>query len=151
MKPKKKFNGLKTDSGKTTKNPFESSTYAKLAGCPGLRVDYETQRVPYTTEHVYIPDFVVTSPDGSYIIETKGNGRSWTPQVRKKMLAVKNQWPELDIRFLFYSDGEFGTRRKDGSRQRQSEWATKHGFLYAIREVPEHWLTPTSCSQTNTQ
>ena len=56
------------------------------------------------------------------------------------MLAVKNQWPDLDIRFLFYSDGEFGTRRKDGSRQRQSEWATKNGFPFAIREVPDEWL-----------
>ena len=146
MKPKKKFNGLKIGN-KTTKNPFESSTYAKLAGlAPEYVVEYESTKIPYVTEHVYIPDFKVgrkTKGDGPsfFFIETKGNGRSWTPQVRKKMLAVKDQWPELDIRILFYSDGEFGTRRKDGSRQRQSEWATKHGFPYAIREVPEHWLT----------
>lgn len=141
MKPKKKFVGLKTSSGKTTKNPFESSTYVKLSGTSGLAVGYESVKIPYVTEHVYIPDFLVkTGGTEGFFIETKGNGRSWTPQVRAKMLAVKNQWPGLDIRLLFYTDGEFGTRRKDGSRQRQSEWATKHGFPYAIREVPEEWL-----------
>ena len=143
MKPKKKFVGLKIGK-KTTKNPFETSTYAKLLES-NMDVAYETDKLPYVTEHNYVPDFKVgrkTRGNGFsfFYIETKGNGRSWTPQVRAKMLAVKDQWPELDIRLLFYTDGEFGTRRKDGSRQRQSEWATKHGFPFAIREIPKEWL-----------
>jgi len=135
----KKFQGLKTKNGKTTKNPFETSTYVKLS--EKVTTEYESTRLPYTTEHVYVPDFIVR-PTGkeSFIVETKGNGRSWTPQVRAKMLAVKRQHPDLDVRFLFYSDGQFGSKRKDGSRQSQSEWATKHGFQYAIRDVPEDWL-----------
>lgn len=143
MKPKKKYVGLKIGK-KTTKNPFESGTWLELSKA-NVVVEYESVKLPYTTEHVYIPDFKVgrkTKGNGPpfFFIETKGNGRSWTPQVRAKMLAVKDQWPELDIRLLFYTDGEFGTRRKDGSRQRQSEWAIKHGFPYAIRNIPEEWL-----------
>lgn len=140
MKPKKKFVGLKIGK-KTTKNPFETSTYVELSSHTNLSVDYESEKLPYVTSHAYIPDFKVVHHTGHVLyIETKGNGRSWTPQVRAKMLAVKDQWPECDIRLLFYTDGEFGTRRKDGSRQRQSEWATKHGFPYAIRDIPESWL-----------
>lgn len=140
MRSKKKYVGLKIGK-KTTKNPFETSTYAKLSSNPQLAVEYESESLPYTTHHKYIPDFKVSKHSGSVLyIESKGNGRSWTPQVRAKMLAVKDQWPELDVRLLFYTDGEFGTRRKDGSRQRQSEWANKHGFPYAIRDVPKEWL-----------
>lgn len=141
MKPKKKYVGLKTSSGKTTKNPFETLTWQALDDNPLVSATYESVQLPYSTEHKYIPDFMVTRDDGStFYIETKGNGRSWTSTVRKKMLAVRDQHPSCDIRFLFYSDGEFGTRRKDGSRQRQSEWANKHGFPYAIRDIPKEWL-----------
>lgn len=140
MRPKKKFQGLKTSNGKKTKNPFESSTWLKLKTL-FPKTEYESDKYPYTTEHKYIPDFKVTRDDGSvFYIETKGNGRSWTPQVRQKMLMIKEQHPELDIRFLFYSDGAFGTKRKDGSRMTQSQWAEKHGYTYAIKDMPEDWL-----------
>ena len=56
------------------------------------------------------------------------------------MIAVKEQHPDIDLRILFYSDGKVGSKRKDGSFLKQSDWATKHGFKYAIRTVPEEWF-----------
>lgn len=107
----------------------------------GDQVEYETEKLDYTTSHVYIPDFIITRKDGTKIyIETKGNGRAWTHQVRQKMLAVRDQHPDLDIRIIFYKDGEFGSKRKDGSRLRQSDWATKYKFTFAIGDVPEDWI-----------
>lgn len=73
-------------------------------------------------------------------IETKGGGRAWDASVRAKMLAVKQQHPELDIRFVFYSDAPFGSKRKNGSKQKQSEWAIRNGFKFAISTVPEEWF-----------
>lgn len=136
---KKPFKGTKVGT-KTIKNEFEEQTYSMLLDrCP--QVEYESQKLEYTLSYNYIPDFRVTTASGkSFFIETKGNGRSWSPSVRKKMAAIRTLYPDLDLRFLFYTDGEFGTKRKDGSRASQSEWATKHGYQYAIKHLPESWL-----------
>lgn len=101
---------------------------------------YETEKLDYTLSKRYIPDFVVETPTKKIYIETKGNGRSWDSGVRAKMIAVKKQHPDLDIRFLFWSDGEFGAKRKDGSRNTQMAWAEKNGFPAAVREIPDAWL-----------
>lgn len=126
-----------------TRNEFEQKILLQLKDLAkrGDTIEYEAEKLPYTTSHVYIPDFIITRKDGTKIyIETKGNGRAWTPQVMQKMLAVRAQNPDLDIRIIFYKDGEYGSRRKDGSRQRQSDWATKHNYTFAIGDVPESWF-----------
>lgn len=107
----------------------------------GMIVEYEVDKLKYSLDYNYNPDFTVTREDGTVLyIETKGSGRAWTPEVRRKMLAVKKLYPDLDIRFLFYRDAKFGAVRKDGTYQTQSEWAEKHGFIYAIGDLPEEWL-----------
>lgn len=56
------------------------------------------------------------------------------------MIAVKKQHPDKDIRILFYADGKCGPKRKNGSFMRQSDWATKNGFKFAIRYIPREWI-----------
>lgn len=139
-KSKTKFKGLKIGT-KTTKNPFETATYLDLVE-KGIEVGYETHKFEYTVSHNYIPDFPIVLGSGTKIfIETKGNGRSWTPEVRRKMVTVKQTYPDLDIRFLFYTNAPFGGKRKDGSRMTQGEWADKYGFPWAVKKVPPDWLT----------
>ena len=122
------------------RNRFEEKTGEWLDG-RGIHFGYETERIEYTVSGKYIPDFVITTKFGNRLyIETKGNGRSFDGVSRRKLIAVKEQHPGLDIRIVFYSDGKLGAKRKDGTRQTQSEWATRHGFRYAIREIPEEWL-----------
>ena len=126
-----------------TRNEFEHKIQLQIKELlkRGDTVEYEAEKIPYSIDHVYVPDFIITLKSGRKIyIETKGNGRAWTPQVMQKMLAVRAQNPDLDIRIVFYKDGEFGQRRKDGSRQRQSDWATKHKFKFSIGDVPEDWF-----------
>lgn len=106
-----------------------------------LAFSYETEKIPYTLEKRYIPDFIVLTATGKKIyIETKGNGRSWDAAARAKMVAIKEQHHFMDIRILFWADGEFGAKRKDGSRQTQMGWAEKNGFIAAVREIPDAWL-----------
>ena len=122
------------------RNKFEQTTAEKLAKFP-LSLLYEKTKLRYTVESEYIPDFEIETQSGrKFYLETKGNGRSFDHHTRRKMIAVKNQHPALDIRILFYSDGKIGPKRKDGSFMRQSDWARKHGFTYAIKEVPPEWL-----------
>jgi hypothetical protein len=40
----------------------------------------------------------------------------------------------------FYADGKTGATRKDGTFMRQSDWATKYKYDFAIREIPTEWL-----------
>ena len=121
------------------RNKFEEST-AKALKADGIPFSYEDTKIKYTIDGTYLVDFKITTKSGKTIyIETKGNGRSFDQHTRRKMIAVKEQHPEIDLRIVFYSDGKIGPKRKDGSFQRQSEWATKHGFEYAIRNIPESW------------
>jgi len=104
-------------------------------------VEYETEKLDYSTRHTYLPDFKVTTRTGRVIfIEVKGNGRAFDHSVRTKMINVRDQHPDLDIRIVFYSDGKIGPKRKDGSFMKQSDWSKKNNFKFAIREVPQEWL-----------
>ena len=66
----------------------------------GIDGEYEKHEVSYTipaTHHTYKPDFKL--PNGIYI-ESKG----WfLPEDRKKHLLIKEQNPEMDLRFVLQS------------------------------------------------
>ncbi|MEK9918438.1 MAG: hypothetical protein VW496_03495 [Pelagibacteraceae bacterium] len=91
-------------------------------------VKIEWEDLAYRT---YTPDFVL--PNG-IIIETKG---MFTAADRRKHLAVHNQHPELDIRFIFEN-----SRRKlrKGAKSSYGEWCMRYGFRYFDRIIPEEWL-----------
>lgn len=99
-------------------------------------VEYETEKLEYTETKNYIPDFIIEHKDGSKVyVETKG----YFPYPdRAKMILIKSQHPELDIRILFYRDNPSQLGR--GSKSRPSDWALKNGFPYAIGEVPSDWF-----------
>lgn len=126
--------------GRKYRNKFEIVTGESLER-NSIKFEYETERLPYTIEANYIPDFILHTRSGRKIyIETKGNGRSFDGASRRKLIAVRSQHPEKDIRIVFWGDGKFGATRKDGTRQTQSGWAHKNGFKYAIKTIPEEWL-----------
>lgn len=128
---------------RTTKNKFESDTYFALTERLGRggAVEYESERFEYTIGHTYRPDFKIRTRNGKTIfIETKGNGFTFDSSKRSQLIAVRDQHPELDIRIVFYADGKIGPKRKDGSFRKQSDWATKNNFKFAIRNVPQEWL-----------
>ena len=126
--------------GRKYRNKFETST-GEWLDRHDIDFEYESERIAYTVSGKYVPDFIVQTAGGKTLyIETKGNGRSFDDSTRRKMVAVRDQHPDKDIRIVFYSDGAFGAKRKDGSRLRQSEWAHKNGFKYAIKTIPEEWL-----------
>ena len=97
-----------------------------------IKFGYETIKLAYTLNHIYSPDFIL--PNG-VIIEAKGK---LTPQDRTKMIAVKKQYPELDIRFVFMR-GE--NTLNASSKTTYMSWAEKNGFPAADGEIPDKWLT----------
>lgn len=94
---------------------------------------YEVNGYTYTLESRYTPDFFLAN---GIILEVKG---FFKPSDRRKMLAVKTQHPDLDIRFVFQRNN---TLTKN-SRTTYGDWATKHGFQWCIYpDIPPSWLAP---------
>lgn len=81
--------------------------------------------------HEYTPDFRL--PNGIFI-ETKGR---FVLEDRKKHVLIKQQHPELDIRFVFQNSKN---KIRKGSPTTYADWCKKHGFLYADKTIPQEWL-----------
>lgn len=98
---------------------------------------YESMEIAYTLHKNYIPDLVL--PNG-IVVELKGK---FPKDQRDKMLAVKEQYPDLDIRMVFMSlkarlpDAK---KRKDGTYMSCEEWAIKYKWVYAEKCIPESWF-----------
>jgi hypothetical protein len=101
----------------------------------GIAVEYESEKVAYVipaSEHTYNPDFKL--PNGIRV-ETKGR---FVIADRKKHLLVKEQNPNLDIRFVF-SNSKNKINKK--SKTTYGDWCDKHGFKYADKEIPDSWFS----------
>lgn len=108
------------------RNKFEKRIHDELKHAK-VKVSYETERLPYTLACNYIPDFIIVLKSGKKIyIETKGHLRV---EDKRKLVAVKKQYENIDLRIVFYSQNK-----------KNSKWANKHGFKYAIGSVPTEWL-----------
>ena len=85
-----------------------------------------------TRKSIYIPDFLIVRT--GVVVEAKGK---FTPKDRKKMLAVIERHPDLDIRMLFYSNNWITTSHKN----RYSDWCESNNIKYAVsRTIPDDWL-----------
>ena len=100
----------------------------------GVAAEYECFKIPYVvpeSDHYYTPDFLL--PNG-IVIETKGR---FTIEDRRKHLLLQEQYPDLDLRFVFTNSA--GKIRK-GSKTTYAMWCDRFGFSYADKLVPLHWL-----------
>ena len=82
----------------------------------GVSYEYEPadKRISYVVPalgHRYIPDFVIAKESGQHIyVEAKG---IWDYSDRYKHLLIRQQHPDLDIRFVFQRAGQ---RIRKGSK-----------------------------------
>lgn len=97
---------------------------------------YETIKLSYSVpDKTYTPDFIVTSRSGKQIIvEAKGYFK-YTD--RAKMLLVRDQHIDLDIRLLF---ARASNKIAPSSNTSYGEWATANGFIWAEGSIPDAWL-----------
>jgi len=115
------------------KSGLEENISEQISG-KGIEVKYESESLTYTipaSDHTYHPDFKL--PNG-IIVETKGR---FVIADRKKHLLIKQQHPELDIRFVFSNSKN---KINKNSKTTYADWCTKHGYKYADRVIPEEWF-----------
>ena len=99
----------------------------------GIDGEYEKNIIQYivpASNHKYKPDFRL--PNGIFV-ETKGR---FLMADRKKHILIKEQHPELDIRFLFQNSK---ARISKASKTTYASWCDKYGFKYADKTIPEDW------------
>ena len=129
----KAFNKLKENHKKEHK--FRSKLEERVATLLeqlGVSYEYETEKLSYTIEHNYTPDFVL--PNYVYL-ETKGY---WDAADRRKVLAVKRDNPDVDLRMVFQSP--YNTISKK-SKTTYAKWCEKHNIPWtAYHEIPLEWL-----------
>jgi len=97
--------------------------------------EFEKTKLKYVKPkkaHTYTPDFYL--PKQNIYIETKG---LFTTQDRQKMRLVKEQHPELDIRFVFSNSNSRITKK---SKTTYAMWCEKYGFKYADKHIPKEWI-----------
>ena len=114
---------------------FEETVSAHLTE-KGVEFEYEskTNTVKYivpASNHTYLPDFKLAN---GIIIETKGR---LILADKKKHLLIKEQHPELDIRFVFSNSN---AKMSKTSKTTYAMWAEKNGFKYADKLIPQSWL-----------
>jgi hypothetical protein len=111
--------GLEERTAKYLKKLKVKFTYEKL------KIKWQDLR--YRT---YTPDFVLAN---GIIIETKGR---FIVSDRQKHLMIKEQHPDLDIRFVFSNPN---SKLYKGSKTTYADWCDKHGFKWAKEEIPFEW------------
>lgn len=134
----------------------------------GISYEYESLQLEYYTrvrggqctncgsskhiaqQHWYTPDFIIPVRGDStlqsgvqckrddadsklLIVEAKGR---FTSVDRTKMKQVKEAHPEEDIRFVFMSNNKI----HKNSDMRYGDWCDRHGFPWAIGDIPNEWL-----------
>ena len=115
---------------------FRSGLEEKLANLMvelGVDYEYESTKVPYIIQHDYTPDFLL--PNGVYL-EAKGY---WDAKDRRKIKAVKEQHPELDLRMVFQSPHNKISKK---SKTTYAQWCEKLGIPWtSYTNIPIDWLT----------
>ncbi len=98
----------------------------------GVSYQYESEKLSYTIEHNYTPDFVL--PNYVYL-ETKGY---WDAADRRKVLAVKRANPDIDLRMVFQSPFNKISKK---SKTTYAQWCDKHDIPWtAYHNIPLEWL-----------
>ncbi len=128
---KKAFKKLKDKKKIKFRSKLEENIANLLEGL-GVSYEYESEKLGYTIEHTYTPDFVL--PNYTYI-EAKGY---WSPADRRKILNVKKANPEIDLRMVFQSPYNKINKK---SKTTYAQWCEKHDIPWtAYHNIPLEWL-----------
>lgn len=127
---RKRFNAAALKAG--YRSGFEDDV-AKELKAKNVEFTYEKEKIKWVDLKVrtYTPDFVLGN---GIIIETKGR---FVANDRRKHKEIKKQFPDLDIRFVFYNSK---SKLYKGAKSSYADWCDKYGFTYADKSIPDAWL-----------
>lgn len=127
--------------GERMVNAFRSKFEQQIADYltkRNINFEYEGCKLSYIvpeTKRNYIVDWQI-GDNKNIIYESKGR---LTSTDRAKMLLVKKNHPDKEIRFIFMNST---VKIRKGSKTSYGDWATKNGFEWCDfrKGIPKHWL-----------
>lgn len=105
-----------------------------------IEYDYEVTKIPYTvpeSNHTYTVDWTLIN---GLLVETKGYLSDH--RERYKYVLLKQQYPDMDLRFVFDNPNKLC----GGTKMTHAKWAEKYGFPYcSIKDTEqiEAWIKET--------
>lgn len=120
-------------NGKTIKVRSKlEQTLAKLLNNTNSIWEYEVTKIPYIipeSNHTYTVDFSLING-----ILLEGKGYLSSHQERHKYVLLKQQHPDLDLRFVFDNPNKLC----GGTKMTHAKWAEKYGFPYcSIKDIEQ--------------
>ena len=98
----------------------------------GVSYEYETAKIPYTIQHIYNPDFILSN---KVHLEAKGY---WSAEDRRKIKAVKRDNPDLDLRMVFQAPYNTISKR---SKTTYAQWCERHDIPWTSwANIPLDWI-----------
>lgn len=103
-----------------------------------VQYEYEITKIPYiipASNHTYTVDWTLLN---GMLLETKGFLEDHAE--RKKYILIKEQHPEIDIRFVFQDPN----KKCGGMKTTHAQWADKCGFKWcSIKDIEQikNWIT----------
>ena len=108
-----------------------------------VKFEYESKKFLYIPKpRTYTPDFYI--PETNILIEAKGH---LDKADRVKMVLVKEQHKDLDIRFVFMNPF---TKINRKSSTTYASWCEQHGFQFAKERIPKEWIKASSRKKLKT-
>ena len=93
--------------------------------------NYEARKVNYTLVSSYTPDLFLNN---GVVLELKG---FWKPSDRRKIKAVCEQHPEMDLRMVFMRNNTLTSK----SKTTYLDWCEKHNIPACVfPHIPDDWL-----------
>ena len=106
---------------------------AKVLANNKVKFEYQSKKFLYVPKvRTYTPDFNL--PDTNIFIEAKGH---LDKADRVKMVLVKDQHKDLDIRFVFMNARN---RIYRGSKTTYADWCNRYDFVWAEKTIPTEWF-----------
>lgn len=126
---------MKKKKERSTSPKYRSKLEARVAELIP-NAEYESDKLTYivpASTHKYLTDFKIAP---TVFIEVKGR---LMPSERKKYLLVKEQNPDVELRFFF---DKANNKLYKGSPTTYGEWADKNGFKWSETKIgiPKDWI-----------
>lgn len=119
--------------GERVRSGFEAALTDELNKF-NIKYEYEAIKIPFQPlqkiKH-YVPDLVLAN---GVIVEIKGR---FTSPDRQKHKAIKANYPNLDIRFVFQNQNQ---KINKGSKTSYAMWCKSNGIKCSEGHIPPAWI-----------
>lgn len=117
--------------------PYDSLTEQRLHEGVFKGAQFHTERIPYSIEHKYEPDFIIEKDDGiKFIVEVKAIFNDSSEA--SKYTWIKKCLKDNEVLVMIFEKPHQGIhwkqKRKDGTKMSYAQWADKNGIMWLSEE-----------------